>query len=117
MEATLTEELLPALLEVATCTAIQSLPRQLAYLVAAQYMARINPEVHAYRIRPFVLWCYNFVQVADRAIHIARNSSPDHPVQGVDSTEDHGMVTTKYFFSLGAGFLHMYAESHVVSCQ
>lgn len=51
VDATLTEELLPALLEVATCTAIQSLSRQLAYLVAAQYMARINPEVHTYRIR------------------------------------------------------------------
>lgn len=51
------------------------------------------------------------MQVADRAIHVARNPSPD-PVQRVDSTDDPGMVTTKYFFSLGAGFLHKYVESH-----
>lgn len=45
VDRSLAEELLPALLEVATCTPIQPLPRQLAYLVSAQYMARVNPEV------------------------------------------------------------------------
>lgn len=45
VEKTVADQLLPALLEVATCTAIQPLSRQLAYLVAAQYMARVNPQV------------------------------------------------------------------------
>ena len=48
METTLTEQVLPSLLEVATCTPIQPLIRRLAYLVAAQYMARVNPQVHVY---------------------------------------------------------------------
>lgn len=48
MDTSLAEELLPALLEVATCTPIQPLSRQLAYLVSAQYMARVNPEVDIY---------------------------------------------------------------------
>ena len=45
VEQCLAGQLLPALLEVATCTPIQPSSRQLAYLVAAQYMARANPQV------------------------------------------------------------------------
>lgn len=44
---------------------------------------------------------------------MARRLGPDQPVQNVDSTESHGLVTTKYFFSLGAGFLHKYVPSYV----
>ena len=48
VETTLTEHLLPSLLEVATCTPIQPLSRRLAYLVTAQYMARVNPQVYTW---------------------------------------------------------------------
>ena len=56
MDTSLAEELLPALLEVATCTPIQPLSRQLAYLVSAQYMARVNPEVDICKL-PRVMYC------------------------------------------------------------
>ena len=45
MEKTLSEQLLPALLEMTACTTIRPSTCQLAYIVAAQYMARVRPQV------------------------------------------------------------------------
>lgn len=46
IEKTVSEYLLPSLLEVAVCPAISSLTRQLALIIIAQYMARIRPQVY-----------------------------------------------------------------------
>ena len=45
LHQTVGEQVLPALLEVSACTAFQSLTSRLAYIVTAQYMSRISPEV------------------------------------------------------------------------
>ena len=45
LHQTVGEQVLPALLEVSACTALQSVTIRLAYIVAAQYMSRISPQV------------------------------------------------------------------------
>ncbi|CAI8006132.1 Zinc finger ZZ-type and EF-hand domain-containing protein 1 [Geodia barretti] len=84
LHQTVGEQVLPALLEVSACTAFQSVTTRLAYIVTAQYMSRISP------------------QVADQSVAIARGSGLAEAV-GMGKG---GMVTAEYLFSLGAGFLH-----------
>lgn len=45
VERVITTQLLPALLEAATCPVVQPQSRYLAYIVTAQYMARVEPQV------------------------------------------------------------------------
>jgi hypothetical protein len=84
LHQTVGEQVLPALLEVSACTAFQSVTTRVAYIVTAQYMSRISP------------------QVADQSVAIARGSGLAEAV-GMGRG---GMVTAEYLFSLGAGFLH-----------
>ena len=46
LHQTVGEQVLPALLEVSACTAFQSVTTRLAYIVTAQYMSRISPQVY-----------------------------------------------------------------------
>ena len=52
MKEFLAGQLLPVLLQMAACPAVTGQLRCLAHLVAAQYMARVSPEV---RVLPTVL--------------------------------------------------------------
>ena len=49
---TVQKQLLPSLLQVAACTALQYLTRRLAYIVTAQYMSRVSPQVTNQSLSP-----------------------------------------------------------------
>ncbi|XP_064406559.1 zinc finger ZZ-type and EF-hand domain-containing protein 1-like isoform X2 [Halichondria panicea] len=84
IEVFLAEELLPSLLQLSSCCEVTSPLRLQALLVAAQYFARLNP------------------QVADRAVEIAEGQTP-HSLQL--ETGCAGLKTVQFFFNCGASSL------------
>ena len=53
-EETVRDQLLPALLQVSSCTGLGSTISQLAYIVSSQYMARISPHVRCTCFFPMI---------------------------------------------------------------